>query len=455
MAVISSIDRFVATHQKSKELWERSLRVSRGIHHDSRFALPFPIYTSQAKGSHKWDIDGNEYIDYTMGHGSLLLGHAHPALVEAISKQITKGSHYGTENELAIEWAELICQLIPAAERVEFVLSGTEANMMIAQLARAYTGRNKILKFAEHFFGWSDHLQVGVVAPYDKPVAGRIPPIAEDTVSEGTVVIPCNDEVALEEALAKKDIAALFIEGGGAHCGGIGMPLELWHKARQLTQKYGTLLVIDEVITGFRWSPGGCQAVVGVTPDLSSLGKVVSGGLAGGAAVCGRADIMELLKIKPGEAEWNRYRRLVHPGTWNANPVNAAAGVAMLKIAAQGEVQKTAEARAKRLVAGMNDKIEERGVEACAYNAVSAIHLHIGKCQKCDRTLCLDSTKSMRPEVVNALDRHLLLNGVHILRGDIGWVSAVHTEEDIDQTIEAFGAALDGMLAEGIIKTTK
>lgn len=450
MTMTSSIDRFVATHQKSRELWERSLRVSRGIHHDARFALPFPIYATHARGARKWDIDGNEYIDYTMGHGSLLLGHAHPALLDAVAKQIVNGSHYGAENELAVEWAEIICRLIPAAERVEFVTSGTEANMLIAQLARAYTGRNKILKFAEHFLGWGDSFQVGVFPPYDKPIAGQMPPMSKDAVAGGTVVIPCNDGIAMEEALARKDIAALFIEGGGAHCGAIGMPPELWHTARRLTEEYGTLLVIDEVITGFRWSPGGCQALVGVTPDLSTLGKLVGGGLAGGAAVCGRADIMDLLRIKPGEGQWNRYRRVFHPGTWNANPVNAAAGVAMLNIIAQGEVHKIAEARAERLAGGINRQFERLGVEGCAHNAVSAFHLHIGKWQG---DVHLDTTKSISPKLTIALDIHLLLNGIHLSRGGvIGWPSAVHTEDDIDQTIEAFGMALEGVLEDGIIE---
>lgn len=444
----SSIDRFITTHRKSQELWERSLEVSRGIHHDGRSTFPFPIYTSHARGARKWDVDGNEYIDYTMGHGSLMLGHAHPSMLNAVSEQIEKGSHYGSENELALEWAELICQLIPAAERVEFVVSGTEANMLISHLARAYTGRVKILKFAEHFFGWADHFQVGVLPPYDKPVAGRIPPITADAVTEGTVVIPCNDMAAMERALAREDIAALFIEGGGAHCGAIGMPLDLWHAARQLTREHGTLLVIDEVITGFRWSPGGCQALVGVTPDLSALGKMVGGGLAGGAAVCGRADIMELLRIRHGETDWNRYRRLMHSGTWNANPLNSAVGVAMLKIAAEGEVQKAAEAGAQRLVAGINRQFEKISVEGCAYNAVSALHLYIGKWQG---KVHLDTTKSMSPDLIKALDRHLLLNGLHLLRGINGWVSAVHTEKDIDQTIDAFGKVLEGMLEEGII----
>ncbi|HEX77562.1 MAG TPA: aminotransferase class III-fold pyridoxal phosphate-dependent enzyme [Dehalococcoidia bacterium] len=454
MKVISSVDRFVATHLKSKELWERSLKVSRGMHHDSRFNQPFPIYASYCKGSRKWDVDGNEYIDYTMGHGSLLFGHAHPALVKAVSEQVSKGTHYGAENELALEWAELITQLIPAAEKVEFVMTGTEANMMIAHIARAYTGRHKILKFAEHFFGWADHFQVGVIAPYDKAVAGRLPPSVEGAVSDATVVVPCNDEAALEAALAKEDVAALFLEGAGAHCGAIAMPPELVHKARQLTQRYGTLLVIDEVITGFRWSPGGYQAVVGVTPDLSALGKMVSGGVPG-AAVCGRADLIGMLEIRPGQPEWNRYRRVLHPGTWNANPISAAAGVTMLKLVATGEPQKRAEAMAERLVAGINRHIEARGIEACAYNASSALHIYIGKCQKCDRTLCLDATKTMAPQLAQALDRHLLLNGVSMLRGTIGWVSAVHTDEDIHRTIEAFGAALDGMLEEGAINAPK
>jgi len=221
--------------------------------------------------------------------------------------------------------------------------------------------------------------------------------------------------------------------------------------ARRLTREYGSLLVIDEVITGFRWSPGGCQALVGVTPDLSSLGKMVSGGLPG-AAVCGRAEVMDLLQIRAGDPEWNRYRHVVHPGTWNANPLCAVAGITTLRIAATGEPQKTAEAMAKRLVAGLNRQIEKRGIEACAYNTSSAIHLYVGPCQKCDRQICLDASKRMPSERILALDRHLLLNGVNLLRGTIGWVSAVHSEQDIDETVDAFGIVLDGLVEEGMAK---
>jgi glutamate-1-semialdehyde 2,1-aminomutase len=447
----SNLDRFIATHQKSRELWERSLKSSRGIHHDSRHTVPFQVYTSHANGSHRWDIDGNEYIDYSMGHGSLILGHSHPTLVEAVSLQVRQGTHYGTENTQAVEWAELICRLIPAAERVEFVLTGTEADIMIAQLARAYTGRNKILKFSKQFFGWSDALYVGVIPPFDQPLAGRLPPIADDAITNATVVIPCNDDVAMEKALARKDIAAFFLEGGGAHGGGICMPSELVQKARRLTQETDTLLVIDEVISGFRWSPGGYQTTIGVTPDLTPLGKIVSGGIGGGAAVCGRADIMDLLKMRPDNAEWNRYHRIFHNGTWNSNPLNATAGVTMLNIIAKGEVQPTAEASARKLADGMNHEIEKRGIDGCAFNTSSVLHLHMGKCRKCDRTACYDVEKSTPPDVINALHWYLLLNGVSMLRGTVGWVSAVHTEEDISRTVASFGCALDSIVADGVL----
>jgi glutamate-1-semialdehyde 2,1-aminomutase len=386
-----------------------------------------------------------------MGHGSLILGHAHPTLVETVTRQVTQGTHYGTENTQAVEWAELICRLIPAAEKVEFVLTGTEADIMIAQLARAYTGRQKILKFSRQFFGWSDDLYVGVIPPFNQPLAGRLPPITDDAVTDATMVIPCNDDVAMEKALAGKDIAALFLEGGGAHGGAICMPPELVQKARRLTQETGTLLVIDEVISGFRWSPGGYQATIGITPDLTPLGKIVSGGIGGGAVVCGRTDIMDLLKMRPDDAEWNRYHRIYHNGTWNANPLIAATGVTMLNIIAKGEVQKTAANSAQKLVDGMHRELQQRGIEGCAYATSSVVHLHFGKCRKCDRTACYDVEKSTPPDIVSAIHWYLLLNGVSMLRGTVGWVSAVHTEEDISRTVAAFGAALNGMVADGVL----
>jgi glutamate-1-semialdehyde 2,1-aminomutase len=450
---MSRDDRFAATHKKSRALWERAIKVSRGFHTDPIVTRPFSIYITHAKGSRKWDVDGNEYIDYLMGFGALLLGHAHPAMVEAVQKQIVKGTHYGGENELELEWAERICKLIPCAEKIEFILSGSEADMLIARLARAYTGRSKILKFAEHYFGWAEDVLAGIAPPYDKPFAGQIPPFTKGVIGGGAVVIPCNDEQAMEEALAKRDIAAFFVEGGGANCGRIGMKPEMVKTARELTKKYGTLLVIDEVISGFRWSKGGYQAAIGVTPDLSPLAKLNGGGIPGGAAVCGRADIMDLLQLRPGDAEWNRFKHVIHRGTWNGNPLTAAAAVEMLKIVEKGEVQKIAAGKASHLADGIQKEFAKRGIEACCHNATSVLHLHLGKCEKCDRTLCLDTKKSMPAELVHAWNGHLILNGVHLHRGAMGMVSPAHTDADIEQTIEVFGKAMDGLLEEGVVKS--
>ena len=187
MAGLSREERFAATHQKSRALWERAMKVSRGFHTDPILVRPFSIYITHGKGSRKWDVDGNEYIDYLMGFGALLLGHAHPAMVEAVQKQIVKGTHYGGENELELEWAEKIHKLIPCAEKVEFTLSGSEADMLIARLARAYTGRSKILKFAEHYFGWAEDVLAGIAPPYDKPFAGQIPPFTKGVIGGGAV----------------------------------------------------------------------------------------------------------------------------------------------------------------------------------------------------------------------------------------------------------------------------
>jgi glutamate-1-semialdehyde 2,1-aminomutase len=256
----------------------------------------------------------------------------------------------------------------------------------------------------------------------------------------------------MEQALAREDVAALFIEGGGAHAGSTGMPPDLVSSARELTRRRSTLLVIDEVISGFRWSTGSYQAAIDVTPDLSSLSKMVSGGLPG-AAVCGKAEVMELLAIKEGQAERNRFRRIAHPGTWNANPLSGAAGVTMLKMIADGQPQRKAEQAARRIAAGVNQKIEERGLQGCMHSASSVIHMFLGACQGCDRSICLDTNKHALPGTDAALNKYLLQNGVHLQRGAIGFVSAVHSDEDIEQTVEVFGRAFDEMIEDGILKS--
>ena len=254
MAIDKIVDEYIGTHSGSQKLHERAMKVfaANGATHGTRILDPFRPYITHAKGSRKWDVDGNEYIDYVMGHGALILGHCHPTVVGAVQEQIAKGTHYGENHKLEIEWAELIKSMMPAMKRVEFFSCGQEANMMAIRLARAFTGRRKVLRFVENFHGWADELVLSTLG----------------TVADEVKVIPMHDLERLEEELARKEYAILFIEGGGAHmCGQIPWDVDFARALPGLTQKYGTVCLIDEVVTGFRDSPGGWQATIGVTPD--------------------------------------------------------------------------------------------------------------------------------------------------------------------------------------------
>lgn len=452
MANQSSEERYIAKFPKSRVLYEKAKGVfPRGTPHDSWFVLPFPIYISHAKGSHEWDVDGYEYVDYFGGHGALILGHAHPSLVTAVNEQIQKGTHYGACHELQIEWAELIRKLIPSAERVEFTNSGTESNMLAIRLARSFTGRNKIVRFRGQFAGWFDHVMVGIREPWDIPTSSGL--LAADI--EDTIVIPVNNQDILENTLSNRDVALLMVEPAGAFSGASGITPSFYRTMRDLTKQYGTLLLFDEVVTGLRYSPGGVQAAKGIVPDLTSLGKTITGGVPGAGAVVGRVDVMDMLLFK--DDKWNRYKRVSHPGTFNANPLCAAAGIATLKILATGEPQKKANELSSILRQGMQRVMGEKGVVGCVYGDFSVYHIYFGKCEmqgKCDRTICLNDSKVRPADVGRALYINLALNGVHTAsRGVDGYISAVHTKNDIDKTVEAFDISLGRMIEEGMLKT--
>ncbi len=446
----TSLEQYIAKFPKSRALYERANGIFvRGVTHDTRYVRPFPIFITHAKGSQKWDVDGYKYIDYFGGHGGLMLGHAHPSLIKAVNEQIEKGTHYGASQELEIEWAELIRQLVPSAERVEFTNSGTEANMMGIRVARAFSGRSKIVRFQEQFAGLYDAVTKGIVPPWDIPASGGILPCDV----ENTIVIPCNDEQALEEVLSKGDVALVMLEPLGSFSGVTGVVPSFHKTLWDLTRKYDTLLLYDEVITGFRVSPGGVQAEVGVTPDLTALGKNVTGGMPGAGAIVGRADVMDVFDYK--DAEWNRYKRVFHPGTFNGNPLCSATGVATLKILATGEPQKTANDMGARLRKGMQQVLDERHVAGCAYGEYSTFHIFWGECamrNKCNKEICLNADKISK-DVGYSLHINLALNGVHTVNlAWEGFTTAVHTEQDIDKTIKAFDISIDTMGKEGIFK---
>jgi glutamate-1-semialdehyde 2,1-aminomutase len=430
-------DGYFRSHPRSAALHRESLRyfAADGATHTVRVADPFRPYITHALGSRKWDVDGNEYIDYTMGHGALILGHSHPAVVSAVSGQAARGFHYGDNHELEVRWAALIAGMMPVAERVEFCAAGQEANMLAIRLARLYTGRYRILRFAGSYHGWADELS-----------AARQPGCVNDCVTE----VPLNDLPALERELETGEYALLFSEGGGARMAGrVPVALEFQRALPDLARKFETLYCIDEVVTGFRDSPGGWQELVGVRPDLATIGKCAGGGLAFGA-VLGRADVFE--PLSPGALPQNAVH---HAGTWNANPLTAAAGVAACSLYVDGVPQKQAWDIARRFRDEANDVVRRAGISGCLYGR-SIVHLYLGPVRRDAFDLdyeapAVEAADLMSPRFTYVMERlslHLLQRGVATLQGSMFVFSAAHTGRDMERTLEALEASLTAMRAE-------
>ncbi|TMJ25928.1 MAG: aminotransferase class III-fold pyridoxal phosphate-dependent enzyme, partial [Alphaproteobacteria bacterium] len=303
---------YKARTQGSGALFERARKVlPSGITHDARYLDPYSIHVARAKGPRKWDVDGNEYVDYFGGHGAMLLGHSHPAVVEAVQKQMELGTHFGSSHELEVRWAELICELTPCAEKVRFTSSGTEASHMAIRLARAHTGKDKIVRFVGHFHGWHDNVSAGAGASFD----GSTTPGVPQGVTDLSIVMPSDDVAAVVKLIeTRDDIAAVMFEPSGASCGQVPLPPGFAQAVRDATAKKGVVMLMDEVITGYRWSSGGAQKALGVTPDLCIQAKIVAGGLPGGA-VAGKREILD--RIDHASTAAKKIEKIAHPGTYN------------------------------------------------------------------------------------------------------------------------------------------
>ncbi|CAI8025987.1 Glutamate-1-semialdehyde 2,1-aminomutase, partial [Geodia barretti] len=335
-----------------------------GVTHDNRHTEPFPIYINRAQGSKKWSVDEIELIDYWSGHGALLLGHSPPEIVEAVTQQMPRGTHYGACHALEVEWGGLVQELIPSAERIRFVNSGTEATLMAIRLARMHTGKNKFLKFAGHFHGWHDSVILGVNPPFETPVPG-IP----ESVIDTTVICPPNDIDAVEKQLkSDPDIACVILEPTGGAFGTIPTNGEFLRQLRQITQDHGVILIFDEVISGFRVSPGGAQGYYNITPDLTTLAKILAGGLPGGA-VAGKEELLNLISIKASKS---------NSRTFNANPLSAAAGIAMLRQVKTGVPHEKVNRSAKMLREGLVDVIDQHKLDWAVYGEFSGVKFLIG-----------------------------------------------------------------------------
>ncbi|MDZ7726819.1 MAG: aminotransferase class III-fold pyridoxal phosphate-dependent enzyme [Dehalococcoidia bacterium] len=439
-------ERYIEAHPGSQSLYGRASAVlPSGVTHDARFQRPFPIYVNLAAGSRKWDVDGHELVDYVMGHGALLLGHSHPVVTEAAAEQVPRGSHYGASHDAEIRWAEQVVDLVPSAEAVRFTSSGTEATLMALRLARAASGRPAILKFDRHFHGWHDYVISS--SNYDAAAPAGVP---ESTLDSVVVVAPEMHTVR-ETIAARQDIGTVIVEASGAAMGTVPLPEGFLRELRDYCDQQGLVMVMDEVVTGFRWAPGGVQERESVTPDLTALAKILAGGFPGGA-VAGRRDLMEQLSF---DAPGRKVDKVGHPGTFNANPVSAAAGAACLAHIADGQAQQTAEGTAHRLGAEMNAALAELGIPGAVYGQASILKILLGgetiPEARAYHPLQLDGEALRRgnnPETQRLLNLAMITNGVQVFGNGL-IVSAVHSDDDIDRTLEAWRTSLAALREEG------
>jgi glutamate-1-semialdehyde 2,1-aminomutase len=429
----------------SRSLHERAkLALPDGVTHVGRYLEPHPVYIERAQGSHKWDVDGNEYIDYLGGHGALIVGHNHPAVFEAVSAQVQRGAHYGACHSLEVEWAELIQRMIPSAERVRFTVTGTEATHLALRVSRAFTGKRKIIRFAGHFHGWHDH-----VCFSPDGAAGIIAGIVEDTL------IAAPHDLGQVEAWLRShdDVAALILEPTGATFGQIPLTRETLERLRELTAHHGVLLIFDEVISGFRCSPGGAQQLYGIIPDLTTLAKILAGGYPG-AALVGRADVLRALDYRHGN-DTLQLPAVVHHGTYNAAPISAAAGIATLHQVRGTDALDRALRAAAMIRDGINAAARRRGLRWCAYGQFSDFHLYRGDASPEEihaGQVSWTALKGALPlELVNKIRAGFLLQGVDIAAWPGGFASSAHTDEDVAATVAAFESTFDMLAAEGAL----
>lgn len=450
MSAPSLVEQYRRRTPGSAALAERAVQsLPSGVTHDSWFLQPYPPFIARAQGSRKWDVDGNEYVDYAGGHGALLLGHGHPAIVAAVQQQVELGTHFGTCHELQVRWAELVKRLIPCAEKVRFTASGTEATMMAVRLARAHTGRPKLLRFKGHFHGWNDHMAFGVTGNFDgTPTPGVLPELTEQVILGDAGDIP-----GTAALLESKDVAAVIVEPTGASWGQVPLAPNFLAGLREQTQKTGTVLIFDEVITGFRCSPGGAQAALGLKPDMTTLAKIIAGGLPGGA-LCGKREILDGLDFLQPTTPTRT--KVPHNGTFNANPLTAAAGIAALTVVAETDACAKANDYATRLRDAIEKLLRDVKSPWVVYGTYSGFHLFTNPerlpITRAEVDACQFDYKLFKsaPKALNhKLRVGMLAHGVELFSWPGGPTSSVHTDDDLAKTVEALRRTILALREEG------
>ncbi len=390
-----------------------------------------PPFISRGKGSKIYDLEGKEYIDYVCSWGPLVLGHCPPQVVEAIKTALDSGTSFGAPTEMETEMAELVTGAFPSMEMVRMVNSGTEATMTALRLARGYTQRDKILKFTGCYHGHVDSLLIKAGSGVTTLGLPDSPGVTQGTAGD-TISIPYNDIEAVKEIFEQQgeEIAAVILEPVAGNMGLVLPRPGYLEFLREITEKYGSLLIFDEVITGFRVALGGAQEVYKIRPDLTCLGKIIGGGLPVGA-YGGRREIMEsMAPLGP----------VYQAGTLSGNPLAMAAGIAALKVLKEGSVYTQLEAKTKKLVEGMKKEAEKLGIPARAHRIGSLFCVFFQEGQVWDFDGAARSDLKMFIRYFQAM----LERGIYLAPSQFesGFVSAAHTEEDIEKTIEAAAQSL-------------
>ncbi len=421
--------------KQSSELFRRALAVTPGGVNSPVRAFGGvggePFFVDRASGARLWDVDGNEYIDYVLSWGPLIFGHAHPTVIEAVRAAATRGTSYGAPTGAEVELAERVREFVPSMERLRFVNSGTEATMSAVRLARGFTNRDLILKFEGCYHGHGDSFLVRAgsgVATFGLPNSPGVPA----DLSRLTLTAPFNALEAVEETFRTHagKIAGVIVEPVVGNAGFIPPDVGFLPGLRRITELDGSLLIFDEVMTGFRVAPGGAQQRFGVRPDLTTLGKVVGGGLPVGA-YGGRQEIMD--RVAP-------VGPVYQAGTLSGNPLAMAAGLAQLELLREQDPYPLLERRTRRLVDGLLANAAELGVEATGGNFGSMWGIffrgepvrNFADAQQADATL-------FRRFFHEALDRGLFFAPSAF---EAGFLSTAHTDQDVDTTIDRARDAL-------------
>ena len=418
---------------KSKAAWEAGAAyVAGGVNSGYRTGLrPHPLVFQKSYDAHLVDLDGNDFVDYFLGMGPMILGHSPKEVVDAASAQLQQSLLVAGQTPLEYEAAKLVTELIPSAELVRFNSSGAEAVQAALRVARAFTGKKKIIKFEGHYHGWFDNVLWSVSPDPDAAGDPLSPTPLPGTLGQedeaNLIVLPWNNAEVIDRELAKGDVAAVIMEPIMFNTGGVLPAAGYLEKVRELTKKYGAVLIFDEVITGFRVSSGGAQRVLGVTPDLTILGKALANGFAV-AAIVGSKEIMNLI----GEA------KVMHGGTYNSQSVSMAATVATLTLLKSEQPHQRIAQTGTVLMNGLKEIFTQQGIvhEIVGYPAVFNVRF--------DLQGPTDYRSAMKANRAKYLDFafDLLQQGIRILPRGTWFLSSAHTDADIEKTLAAVDKVL-------------